>query len=309
MKKIIIKIVLVVTLISLGAVSYVALRWSSEIKPLSGVERDTILIGDEPAEMLVLDVYRKRNTNPRIAIVFTHGSVRNGRREQFYPAMLEQLADNGYLAISYDLRGYGESLKYADIGSSQELNFYEDAARVLNYAQSCPGIKEVISMGHSCGGDVSFAAGADDPDVRGLIKLSSAYHKWHHENYNGKKHYLEKKFNNVMAMPLTYQDADRIIHAIDIRKRLPLSKEEKVLIINVEHDHINQLNRAKGFASKLGETAWRVVIDDVGHFFKVRTFLGDRYDINKIRKLVDIIDHWIQNELLIRSFNPPSEQL
>jgi len=258
------------------------------------INKETIVIGINPTEKLVVDIYNREENNQNTAIVFTHGSVRNGRNEQFYPLMYNLLAKKGYTVVAYDLRGYGESLKYATINSPQELDFLSDAKRVLNYAKSLPGITEVITMGHSCGGDVSFSSGADDKDVRGMIKLSSAYHNYAREPKDGKLHYLDNKFNNVMATPLTYKDADRIVRDITVWYRIPLPEDKRVLIINVEHDHPIQLTRAKRFAQELNTDVKKVILKGVGHFFRKTTLFGDFYDHNKLDNMVNIVDEWIK---------------
>lgn len=258
------------------------------------INKETVVIGTNPSEKIVVDIYNKEENSLNTAIVFTHGSVRNGRNEQFYPLMYNLLARKGYTVVAYDLRGYGESLEYATITSPQELDFLSDANRVLNFAKSLPEITEVVTMGHSCGGDVSFSSGADDKDVHALIKLSSAYHNYAREPKEGKMHYLDNKFNNVMATPLTYKDADRIVRDITVWYRIPLPENKRVLIINVEHDHPIQLSRAKRFAQELNTEVKKVILKGVGHFFKKTTIFGDFYDHNKLNNLVDIIDAWIK---------------
>ena len=258
------------------------------------VEKLTTVIGDQPSEKIVVDIYCRHGYVPNKAIVFTHGSVPNGRNEQFYPKMYKQLAKKGYLIISYDLRGYGESLKHAEIKSSEEIDFLADAKRVIDFAKAFPYIEETIVMGHSCGGDVAFAAATEDEDIRQIILLSSAYHNYYRENKQGKMHYLDNKFNNVMKIPLTFQDADRIINELTVWNRLPLHENKRVLIINVDEDHQIQLNRAKRFAELLEVEVKRVVLKGVGHFFKKPAPDIHSFDHKKIHAMSTIIDEWIQ---------------
>ncbi len=258
------------------------------------VIREAVVLGEEENKKIIADIYMQQSQKPTTAIVFTHGSVKQGRNEKFYPPLYSLLARKGYLVVAYDLRGYGESLNYAKISDSSELDFLADARTVLAYAKSLPGIKEVVSLGHSCGGDVSFAAGIADEEVRNVIKLSSAYHNYDVEDRGSKMHYLNNKFNNVMAFPLSYEDADRIVNEIMPWPQLPLPEDTRVLMINVEHDHPEQLRRSKKFAESLQVDNYRVVIEDVHHFFNRSQRQAEETDLEKLSELVEIIDLWLR---------------
>jgi pimeloyl-ACP methyl ester carboxylesterase len=77
------------------------------------------------------------------------------------------LADQGYLALAYDFRGYG-----ASGGSRSVPDLPTDLAAALAFMRD-QGVGRVILIGASMGGMASIRVAAQDGDIAGLVVIST----------------------------------------------------------------------------------------------------------------------------------------
>jgi pimeloyl-ACP methyl ester carboxylesterase len=141
------------------------LFFERELKPFSHyneIERhnpqpsETIILaasGEASGDVdLALDLWRPADS-PAPVVLLLHGSSPRGRTLGFNMFLAERLRDAGWLVLTPDARGFG------DTGSPQDKNHPEawfvtrDLQRLVDYAVQHPlGNGKVVAVGHSLGG-------------------------------------------------------------------------------------------------------------------------------------------------------------
>ncbi|MCP5095928.1 MAG: alpha/beta fold hydrolase [Chloroflexi bacterium] len=93
-------------------------------------------------------------------ILLVHGSTPQGRKLGMYRVMGERLAALGYVVLTIDQRGFGQSDNPPDVNDANSFDFATDVDNSLVYLAALPIVdaEEVYLIGHSFGGDVSMTA-------------------------------------------------------------------------------------------------------------------------------------------------------
>ena len=162
-------------------------------------------------------------------------------------AHVDYLSRKGYLAVSFDPPGIWES--DGEINLYTTTNYIKAIDEVMEYF----GNKPTLLVGHSRGGTVAILAGANNPNVTGLVLLMASYGHptppskaeiklgFHVEyrDYPVKRHGSKKR--KRFELPMAY--------FIDGRKYNPLQHLKKCdkpkLMIFGEGDEDTPINKAK----------------------------------------------------------------
>jgi pimeloyl-ACP methyl ester carboxylesterase len=109
------------------------------------------------------------STKPGILLV--HGSTPQGRKLGMYRIMGERLAALGYVVLTIDQRGFGQSDNPPDITNADSFDFVADIYNSLSYLAELPAVNgnEIYLVGHSFGGDVAMTAVQNDLRVDKLV--------------------------------------------------------------------------------------------------------------------------------------------
>lgn len=101
---------------------------------------------------LVFDLWIPRQ-NPAPTVILLHGSSPRGRELGFNMLLAEQLREHGWLVLTPDVRGFGDSGIPADPADPAAWSVATDLARLVAYARRHPGSNGVVvGVGHSSGG-------------------------------------------------------------------------------------------------------------------------------------------------------------
>jgi pimeloyl-ACP methyl ester carboxylesterase len=114
---------------------------------------------------LAADVWHPR-VPPASAVVLVHGFTAH-RRDPSVVAMAHDLRDAGHAVVCYDMRGHGESEGLCTLGDREALDV---AAAVLAARDLAP---RVVLVGASLGAIAVLRHAADDPDLAGVVTVSS----------------------------------------------------------------------------------------------------------------------------------------
>lgn len=98
-----------------------------------------------------------------VAVILSHMQP-NDQRAWF--AFAEELANNGYAALTYDFRGHGESE-----GKEDSNTLDEDLSAVLRYLRDVRGKETIFLVGASMGATTSLVVAARE-DVSGVVAVS-----------------------------------------------------------------------------------------------------------------------------------------
>ncbi len=107
-------------------------------------------------------------------IVLCHGATGFGRRLTMYSVMAPKLAKRGYVVLSIDFRGFGESEDPQGLESFAGLDFVHDITSALSALSSTNDAdpSQLFIIGHSFGAGVGLAAGIRDFRSKAVVSIS-----------------------------------------------------------------------------------------------------------------------------------------
>jgi len=194
-------------------------------------------------------------SNPQAGLVFCHGW---GGGSQ-YDDLLEALADNGYLAIRFQQRGYGNSTGQSDLSL-----WVEDMVACASVLRAAT--KNIWAAGQSTGGTMSLIAAATQQCFAGALSLAPfcTLDRILIDNPNAKS-ILESRFGPLQEKD--HRAADALSRTRGMKK--------PALLIHGTADRTVPITHGKQLAESIGETAT---------FFPVEG--GDHHLRNVDRRLV-----------------------
>ena len=154
---------------ALAGLAFCALGvWNLE-RARAGLDIAPLPVGTTPAT-----IYRKHGAPPAPAIVIAHGFA--GSR-QFMEAYALDLAQTGYVVVSFDFEGHGRNPTpmSGDVtrvdGTTQKL--MRETGRVIDAALALPGVDgRVALLGHSMASDIIVRQAIADSRVNAVVAIS-----------------------------------------------------------------------------------------------------------------------------------------
>jgi pimeloyl-ACP methyl ester carboxylesterase len=106
------------------------------------------------------------------AILLLHGNTPAGRKLGVYRVLSRGLADHGFVVLSVDFAGYGESEDAFRLESREALNPNLDARAALQVLMAIDGGNEPLYVVcHSMGCNAGFSVGLVEPAVRAIVAI------------------------------------------------------------------------------------------------------------------------------------------
>ena len=110
----------------------------------------------------------------RPGIVLCHGATGFGRRLAMYSVMAPKLAQRGYVVLSIDFRGFGDSEDPHRLETFADLDFVHDLSSALSALSKLEEVNSsrLFVIGHSFGAGVALAAGIRDFRSKAIVSIS-----------------------------------------------------------------------------------------------------------------------------------------
>ena len=107
------------------------------------------------------------------AILLLHGSSPYGRNLGLYRVLGRELANLGYLVLSIDQRGYGDSDDPPSSTDPTAFDYGSDVSSSIDYLVSLEGVDpdRLYVVGHSFGGDVAISGGIIESRVKKIVAI------------------------------------------------------------------------------------------------------------------------------------------
>lgn len=196
---------------------------------LSASQRVTLRTDDG---VLLAATWYEPVVRPAPAVVLVH-MLQRSRRD--WESLASQLAAGGIGALTFDLRGHGESQ-----GSALEHSaMVQDVQAARRYLGTRPDVLpgQISFMGASLGGSVAALAAADDSSVRTLALLSPAL------DYRGLR--IDAAVRKVGARPMLLVASDDDPYALRSARELQKGnvRSRELLILNDAGHGTNMLAR------------------------------------------------------------------
>lgn len=119
-------------------------------------------------------LYAPAGPGPHPGVVLAHGRTELGRRHPLFVMMAKRLAEKGYLVLTFDFRGFGQSDGPHEVQSPDDLDFRADVSQALTFLSETglANPRRLFLVGHSFGGGVVLGAGLADSRVNKVVSLS-----------------------------------------------------------------------------------------------------------------------------------------
>lgn len=110
----------------------------------------------------------------RPAVVMVHGGTRRGRRLALYTVAARKLAARGYIVLTIDFRGFGDSERPRRFENPADLDFVQDVAAAVDHLVTNRDVDpgRISAVGHSFGAGVAVAAALRDRRISRAVSIS-----------------------------------------------------------------------------------------------------------------------------------------
>ena len=127
---------------------------------------------------LVGTLFRPEEAGEFPGIVLVHGSTAEGRKLGLYRLLGHELAGRGYVVLSIDLRGYGDSDDPPRVDDASALDYPSDIVGAVDYLSAVASVDpgRIYVIGHSLGAAPTIAAGIRDDHVLAIIAIGPPRH-------------------------------------------------------------------------------------------------------------------------------------
>jgi pimeloyl-ACP methyl ester carboxylesterase len=205
-------------------------------------------------------------SNAKAGLIFCHGW---GGGSQ-YDDLLETLADNGYFAMRFQQRGYGNSTGQSDLGLWEED--MTACAAVLKTVTN-----KIWAAGQSTGGTMSLIAAATQPCFAGAVSLAPfcSLEQILRDNAEA-KFILESRFGPLQEKD--HRAADALSRTRGMKK--------PALLIHGTADRTVPIAHGKQLAESIGETATFFPVEGGEHHLR---------NINR-RLVIETILAWLDDQ-------------
>ena len=135
---------------------------------LSGKQKISFLSGELK---IVGDLYSPAISNKNAAILILHGTSVFGRKSPLVLALACEFQSLGYLVLTIDLRGYGESDDPENYNSPESFDFAQDVISAIDYLVKNLKLHEdqILVIGHSFGCGAALSAQTREQIIRKLV--------------------------------------------------------------------------------------------------------------------------------------------
>ncbi len=252
---------------------------------------------------IVGTLYGAESGDSKPAILLLHGSTPQGRKLGLYRLMGQKLAALGYVVLTIDQRGFGQSDNPPTVNDADSFDFVADVENGLDYLAGLPAVdgEQIFLIGHSFGGDVALTAVVANAPVEKLIIIGPGRRFMERGGTPDAPEFDYFKRRQMRYMFLWQSIPDAVFLAY--RTRLPLENQldyfaqpehTPILMIDGELESVaDQAFLAQIYDGMAGEKAY-TTLDDADHYANVAN-VGPLivYDETAVSQLIDEIDTYL----------------
>lgn len=260
-----------------------------------------------PSQGLTLTgyLYREQDDPPQPAIVLLHGSTPFGKQLGLYRILGKELSKRGYVVLSIDQRGYWESDDPLNVDEPEDLDFVGDVSSAVDYLMTQPEVdpEQIYVIGHSFGGDVALAAGAQETRLKKVVAIGPGRRFTERGGTPETPEFDYFKRRDQRYMWLGEQIPTDVY--LNSRAKLPIenqveyysaSSHQPLLLIDGELESADDHTFLRTIFTELAEPKRYVTLENADHYANVANF-GPVviYDQQVLQQLVHEIDLWLQD--------------
>lgn len=249
---------------------------------------------------LVGTVYGIENETVRPGVVIIHGSTPLGRKLPLYRILAKKLVDRGYIVLTYDVRGFGESDDPEEIDDVKSWNSTNDTIQAVSYLCSFKNvnISKIYVIGHSAGADGAMPAGIMDERIKKIVAIgpprrvkSRILEKNAPDlQYGWKRFSRDRKIGRFIKLNtfLTF-----VLKSSNMYDDYFYGGHIPILLIDGELEGENDLLFLRATFKNMTEPKKYITLNDTGHYCNT-TGIGNFmiYNDRIITETVNVIDGW-----------------
>lgn len=136
-------------------------------------DKDNIKIQRDDGLTIIGSLYGLKEAQARPGILLLHGNTPHGRKLALYRILAKKLAERGYLVLTIDQAGFGQSGDPFRLGTIEALDPDKDARAALDYLKSLNNLdqNQIYIIGHSGGVHPAYGVGIEVQSVRKIIAI------------------------------------------------------------------------------------------------------------------------------------------
>jgi len=239
-------------------------------------------------------------------IVICHGGTKLGRRLAMYVVLAQELAKRGYVVLTFDFRGFGDSEDPRRFETFADLDFVQDVSSALTYLS---GLKQVdpakfYVIGHSFGAGVAVSTSIRDFRVKKVVSISPGRNTA--KRFFGKDapepDYPIKRMSEDMNIhpPIPQIIFDPHLKDYVAEAILDYPAHPPVLLVDGAEEHDEDLIFLKDVYEKMTEPKGYITIQAADHYFGTKINQDGssgniRYNAIIMNELVEAIDAWFRD--------------
>lgn len=250
-------------------------------------------------------LYRPQADGLHPGIVLLHGSTPEGRKLGLYRILGNRLAERGYVVLSMDRRGYGDSDDPPKIDSLEDFAPVDDFVNAVDYLLSLDTVdpERLYTIGHSEGADLALTGGIHDSRILKIVAIGPSRRV--HERMGAEN---DPEWDYFQRRSMRYMELSQPIPsevALEARMQLPLENHidyfsdpghKPLLLI----DGMLESEADRVFLEELCETISEPrkcsTLTDANHYANTANFGSIIiFDEQVVGQLVEEIDAWLKD--------------
>jgi dienelactone hydrolase len=241
------------------------------------------------------------------AVVMSHGGTRRGRRLALYTVAARKLAERGYIVLTLDFRGFGDSERPRRFETAADLDFVQDVVAAVDYIATLRNVDTgtISAVGHSFGAGVAVAASLRDHRVSRAISISPGRNTAKRFFGPGAPDpsYPSRRMSRDMGIepPIPPELFDPHLKAYVAEAILDHPTHPPVLLVDGAKESPEDLAFLADVAARMTGPKGYVTIPGADHYFGTQpdqdgSVTTARYDAPVMDALVESLDAWLNKK-------------
>ena len=239
------------------------------------------------------------------AVVMSHGGTRRGRRLALFTVAARKLAERGYIVLTFDFRGFGDSERPRRFEAAADLDFVLDIVAAVDYLATLKNVDagRISAVGHSFGAGVAVAASLRDQRIGRAVSISPGRNTARRFFGPGAPDpgYPSRRMSRDMGVdpPIPRELFDPHLKAYVAEAILDHPVHPPILLVDGAKEAADDLAFLADVAARMTGPKGYVTIPGADHYFGTRQdqdgfASAAPYDAPVMDALVDSLDAWLK---------------
>jgi len=241
------------------------------------------------------------------AVVISHGGTRRGRRLALFTVAARKLAERGFIVLTVDFRGFGDSERPRRFEAAADLDFVQDVIAAVDYLTTLKSVDagRISAVGHSFGAGVAVAAALRDRRIDRAVSISPGRNTAKRFFGPGAPdpNYPSRRMSRDMGVdpPIPRALFDPHLKAYVAEAILDYPTHPPILLVDGAKESPDDLAFLADVAARMTGPKGYVTIPGADHYFGTRqdqdgSAATAPYDAPVMDALVESLDAWLKKD-------------